>query len=146
MSRSVIKIAICLLFIGCVNAYGKSEYCSADRINQKIAGIWQGEDSYYFKFRINKAGKLCISILEDSSDTVRNIRDIVIINGKLKHLTYFTPLTRGYVVYANIEFKGEEMNFDWFGSYESKSGKASYHRREVSMFANIETSRTTISA
>ena len=117
------------MFIGCVNAFG-GEFCSADNINQKVSGVWEGSDSYYFNFRINSTNKLCISILEDGTDTVRDIRDIVILDGKLKHIAYFTPITKAYVVYTNITFNGDEMNFDWFSSYDGKKGNDSYHKRK----------------
>lgn len=130
MVRVVFKVAVCFLFISCINAFG-AEFCSADRIDQKIEGVWKGSDSYYLNFRINTSNKLCISILEDDSDTERNIRDIVILDGKLKHLAYFTPITKAYVTYTNIEIAGDEMKFDWFSSYASKGGKDSYFRKKV---------------
>jgi hypothetical protein len=130
MFRLLIKVSMCILFIGCVNAFA-AEYCSADKINQKIEGVWEGSDSYYFDVHINSASKLCISILEDGSDTVRNIRDIVIIDGKLAHLSYFTPITKAYVVYTNIQFVGDEMKYDWYSSYENRGGKDSYFKRKA---------------
>ena len=120
---------MCVLLFGCVNAFA-GEFCSADSINQKLDGIWEGSDSYYFDIRTNSQNKLCISILEDGTDTVRNIRDIVIIDGKLTHLAYFTPITKAFVVYTNIQIIGSEMKYDWYSSYDNRGGKDSYFKRK----------------
>lgn len=139
MHRLIIKVVFLMLFVGSVHAFA-AEHCSADTINErKIAGIWEGSDHYYFNFRINTANKLCISILEDNSKIVRNIRDIVILDGKLKHLAYFTPSTKAYVIYTNIEITGDEMAFYWFSSYDNKHGNDSYYRRKVSLLPEYRT-------
>jgi hypothetical protein len=128
MFRLLTKISMFILFIGCVNAFA-GEYCSQDSTTQKLNGDWVGSDSYYFSIRMNDSNKICITILEDGTTTVRNIRDIVIIDGKLRHLSYFTPITKAYVVYTNIEISGNDMNFDWYSSYDNRGGKDTYSRK-----------------
>lgn len=127
MYKLVIKIALFVSIFGCVNAFA-GEFCSADRINQTLDGKWKGTDSYYFSIRTSSTNKLCIEILEDETDTVRNIRDIIIIDGKLRHLTYFTPSTQAYVVYTNIKLEKDGFSFDWYSSYANKGGKDTYYK------------------
>lgn len=123
------RLIVTLLFIVVVfcsaNVFA-AEYCSEQKINQKITGTWKGSDLYALRMHINSQNNLCITIIDETSNTERNIRDIIIVNGKLRHLSYYTPSTDGYVIYANIEFTGEEMKFYWYSSYKNQSGEDSY--------------------
>lgn len=126
MFRSIAKIIIVISIFCSANIFA-AEYCSEQKIDQKIAGTWKGSDSYALQMRINNQSKLCVLMVDKENQNVaRSIRDIVIVDGNLKHLTYYTPSTDGYVVYSNIQFTGDEMKFYWYSSYENQSGEDSY--------------------
>lgn len=130
MIKTIILLLSFVIFGFGFNVFG-AEFCSKEPVDSKsISGKWKGSDSYYLQFRINKEKRLCVSILEDNSTIERSIKDVVIVKGKLRHLTYYTPSTDGYVVYANIEFTGDEMKFYWYSSYENQSGEDSYYRQK----------------
>ena len=121
-------LIIIILMFGGTNSYA-AEYCSTQQVDQNISGKWKGSDSYYLIFNINKENRLCISILEDNSKIERNVRDIVIVDGKLKHFTYYTPSTDGYIIYSNIKIDGNEMQFHWYGTFGDRYGTDTYYRQ-----------------
>lgn len=125
MFKSIAKIVIVISIFCTANIFA-AEFCSEQTINQKIAGIWKGSDSYALQMRISDKSKLCISLVDEEPTVARSIRDIIIVGGKLKHLSYYTPSTEGYVVYSNIEFTENEMKFYWYSSYYNQSGEDSY--------------------
>jgi hypothetical protein len=125
MFKSIAKIVIVISISFTVNVFA-AEFCSEQKINQKIVGTWKGSDSYALQMRINNKSKLCISLVDEEPTVARSIRDIIIVSGKLKHLSYYTPSTEGYVVYSNIEFTENEMKFYWYSSYDNQSGEDSY--------------------
>jgi hypothetical protein len=121
-----LTIALVIAF-GCVAAYG-AEKCTSEPIRADLTGTWTGEDTYSFVFRMDANNRACISIVEPDTTTYREVRDIVVVNGELRHLTYYTPSTDGYVSCVNIKFKGDEMKFHWFGSFRLKQGDDTYVR------------------
>lgn len=118
------------LLIGAITVSAQ-EYCFKDKLNQDLSGTWTGEDSYSLKFRKDRVKGTCVSLVEPSTNTVRKIVNVIVVNGNLRHLTYYTPSTDGYVSNVNISVKGEEMKFHWFSSYENKEGDDTYIRQKA---------------
>ncbi len=102
------------------------EFCAGEKIDRDITGDWKGSNSYYLHIRHEEYGYTCISIVEPGKKTVRNVRDIIVVNGELRHLTFFTPSTGAIVVYSNIKFDDREMKYDWFSSFDLRQGKDTY--------------------
>ncbi|MBK9439498.1 MAG: hypothetical protein IPN51_16265 [Chloracidobacterium sp.] len=104
------------------------ETCTSQKVTDRLNGVWEGDDSYFLKFR-TKAGKLCVSVVDEEGNVTRTIKDIVVVKGRLVHLSYYTAMTGAYVVYVNIKVSGDKMKFDWFSSYDLQTGTDTYERR-----------------
>ena len=102
--------------------------CTTQKLNGDLVGDWKGTDTYLLRIQKTRRGQTCFSIEEPGASISRDIRDVVIQNGTLMHLTYYTPSTNGYVVYANIKVTNDSLDFDWFSSYDLASGKDKYIR------------------
>ncbi len=123
-----LKLTIALVIgFGCVAAYG-IETCTSEPIKANLTGTWTGENSYSFVFRKDANDRVCISIVEPDTTTYREVRDIVVVSGELRHFSYYTPSTDGYVSCVNIVINGDEMRFHWFGSYKLRQGDSAYFR------------------
>jgi hypothetical protein len=127
--KIVYKLAIVAILLTATSAAKAQEYCIAEKLNTDMTGIWTGDDSYSLAFRVDKTGRTCVKLVEPNSTTFRKVRDVVVVKGEIRHLTYYTPSTDGYVANMNIVIKGNEMKFHWFGSYENKQGNDTYVRK-----------------
>lgn len=133
MKRMILlSVLAAVIAVFCSADLYADEYCSKETIKQDLSGRWQGDDSYYFQFRVNSSKKLCISILEDNSDTERMMRDIVIADGKLQVFSFYTPSTNGYVLYSGIDLQGDKMLVNWYGTYNHQKGTDTMYRTKNS--------------
>lgn len=129
--KIIYKLAIIAILVTATSTARAQEYCIAEKLNTDMAGVWTGEDSYSLVFRMDKKGRTCVKLVEPNSTTYRKVRDVVVVKGEIRHLTYYTPSTDGYVANMNIVIKGDEMKFHWFGSYENKQGEDTYIRKRL---------------
>lgn len=106
-------------------------YCTRQKLKYDLSGDWKGEDSYLLRIEKLSDGPTCFSIYEANTSVVREIRDVVIRDGEVVHLAYYTHTTNAYVVYTNIKVKGDDMIFDWFSSYDLAKGKDTYIRQKT---------------
>ncbi len=105
-------------------------HCTPQKLKYDLSGDWKGEDQYLLRIEKRPQGLTCFSIYEANTSEVREIRDVVIRDGEVVHLAYYTHSTNAYVVYANIKVKGDDMIFDWFSSYDLANGKDTYIRQK----------------
>lgn len=129
--KIIYKLAIIAIVLSATSAARAQEYCIAEKLNTDMTGVWTGEDTYSLVFRKDVQGRMCIELVEPNSVIVRKVRDVVVIKGEIRHLTYYTPISDGYVGYMNIVIKGDEMKFHWFSSYGNKQGEDTYIRKSV---------------
>ncbi len=129
--KIVIKLAIAAIFVFGPNVVFGAGNCTNEAVKMKIAGTWIGTDSYSFQIRQDRRGRVCISIVEPRSKIVRYVRDIVVVNGEILHISYYTPSTHGYVIYVNIKISGDDMKFHWFSSYDDEQGDDTYVRQKA---------------
>ena len=135
-----LTIALVIAF-GCVAAYGAGN-CTSEPIKTDLTGIWKGEDTYSFVFNKDANGRVCITIVEPETNTYREVRDIVVVKGELRHLSYYTLSTDGYVSCMNVMVKGDEMSFHWFSSFRLKQGDSLYIRARPKTNAKDQLSGT----
>lgn len=127
--KIIYKLAFAALLLAAASPATAQEYCIAEKLNTDMTGVWTGEDSYSLVFRKDKQGRTCVKLVEPNSVISRTVRDVVVVKAEIRHLTYYTPISDGYVGYMNIVIKGDEMKFHWFGSYENKQGEDTYVRK-----------------
>lgn len=128
--KIVLKLAIAVIFVfGHQVVFGAGS-CTDVPVKMNMAGTWIGTDSYSFQIRQDRRGWVCISIIEPHSKIVRTVRDIVVVNSEIRHISYYTPSTHGYVIYVNIKITGDEMKFHWFSSYDNEQGDDTYLRQK----------------
>ena len=124
----MIKKTLLLLMLLTHFNLSASEFCSTNQVNQDISGKWEGSDSYYLIFSVNKKKQLCISMKDNYANYKFFIKDIQIVNGKLKSFAYASD-NNTYTIYSHIEIKGKVMNFNWYSSYMNNSGKDTYYKK-----------------
>lgn len=124
--KRILLIGLFLMAAAGAATAANGEFCASEKIDRDITGDWKGSDTYLLRIRHEEYGYTCVSIVEKGTKTVRIVRDLVVVNGELKHLTYYTPSTGSIVVYANIKFDKGTMFFDWYSSYDLKSGSDTY--------------------
>jgi hypothetical protein len=128
MRRTLLYISFSILVIGMSAITNVSQSCTDQKLKDDLRGDWKGEDDYSLRISADKNGRSCFSIVDPYTKIVRNVRDVLIIDGELRHLAYYTPITDGYVVCVNIKLSKDSLSFDWFSSYGPKSGKDIYVR------------------
>lgn len=130
--RKLIVITSLILTLYATAAFAADEeFCTTEKLMQSLDGAWKSHDSYFLKIRTRSDGQVCFSIDGNGDATVRRVRDVVIINGQLKHFTSYTPKTDGYVVYVNLRVAKDKMRYHWFSSYKLKSGDDTYEKQKA---------------
>lgn len=127
--KIIYKLVLVAILLTASSTIYSQEHCISEKLNTNMTGVWTGEDSYSLVFRKDLKGRTCVKLVEADSPILRKIRDIVIVKGEIRHLTYYTPSTDGYVAHLNINTKGNEMKFYWFSSYQNLHGEDTYVRQ-----------------
>ncbi|MCT7483314.1 hypothetical protein [Aliarcobacter cryaerophilus] len=114
--KSVFILFTFFISIGVTNLSAK-EFCSKENVIDDISGKWEGSNSYYYLFE-KRNNKLCISVIDPYSTTIRDVRDIIVKDGKLNLFTIHTPSTNSYTVIYDIYYTSKsKLSYNWLSPY-----------------------------